>query len=198
MNMHAPDVKTADWSALDITGKSHAIVAAYDHRHNTASTIAKKLSRTFGRTISRNSVIGVYNRDRPKAASILKDFPLKGFNYLLDTSVIGRTRAARLKVDNPPAPKEPRRIIIKPPPLGPDRIPDLRITAAPEPLLKTLMDMNSKECRWPIDGSRAETKFCCHETLDLRPYCEFHHRLSRGAGTPSERVAHRISKRNAA
>lgn len=67
----------------------------------------------------------------------------------------------------------------------------------PEPLLKTFREMDSNECKWPIDRDRAETRFCCHQTEQGQSYCGFHQRLSRGNGTHSERSAHRMSKRNA-
>jgi GcrA cell cycle regulator len=190
MNIHS-GIKAASWKALDITGKSHAIIAAYDAAHNTASTIAAKLSQQFGASISRNSVIGVYHRDRPKAVSLLEKFPLKGINM---QTVIGRRRQP-----SPPTVKTgPRKHVLIPPTLAPETIPEMRVTSAPEPLLKTLMEMDRGECRWPVDGDKAMTRFCCHETLDLRSYCEFHHNLSRGRGTPSERAADRVLKRFAA
>lgn len=71
------------------------------------------------------------------------------------------------------------------------------ILTAPEPFLKQLFEMESNECRWPVDGDRAATRFCCHDVAQGKPYCGFHQRLSVGNGTPSERAAHRISKRNA-
>ena len=198
MNMHSTNIAASGWSSLDAAGKAAAIIAVYNEQHNTASTIASRLSRILDCDISRNSIIGVYHRVNAKIA--LKDYPLKGLNPLLKKSYIGRVRAARLRSADPSsAPKITRKALPKPKPvIDPDGIPEMRVDSAPEPLLKTLMEMHSKECRWPIDGDRAMTRFCCHEVDQGRPYCSFHNTLSRGRGTPYERAAHRISKRNAA
>lgn len=169
MNVHS-EINAPSWNALDANGKTHAIIAAYDHAHNTASTIAAKLSRQFGCDISRHSVIGVYTRDRAKSW-LLKTVPLKG------TSTLFRKRHQKASAK----PEEVARV----------EIPWMRNAGAPEPRLKTLMEMRDRECRWPVEGDKALTRFCCHETVDLRSYCEFHHKLSRGNGTASERAAHR-------
>lgn len=198
MNVHATEITAASWKALDAAGKAHAIIAAYDDRHNTASTIASRLSAMLDCDVSRNSVVGVYHR--VTASALLKDFPLRGFNPLLAKSYIGRVRAARLKIINPPTVKKTKVAPVKTltPPKGPETMPEMRVTAAPEPFLKTLLEMGSKECRWPVEGDKAMTRFCCHEVMEGRSYCQFHHNLSRGSGTLSERAAHRDLKRFAA
>ncbi|PYE25071.1 GcrA cell cycle regulator [Rhizobium sp. PP-CC-3A-592] len=67
----------------------------------------------------------------------------------------------------------------------------------PVPLLKTLVDLTKGDCRWPVEGERAETRFCCHAVSQGSPYCEYHRLASKGPGTKSERVAARELRRAA-
>ncbi|NHT75907.1 GcrA cell cycle regulator [Rhizobiaceae bacterium CRRU44] len=67
----------------------------------------------------------------------------------------------------------------------------------PVPLLKTLVDLNKDDCRWPVNGERAETRFCCHAVSQGSSYCEYHRLAAKGSGTVSERLAARELRRAA-
>lgn len=79
-------------------------------------------------------------------------------------------------------------------------VPRLKLVRAvetpPEPKLKYLYQLERGECKFPIDGSKSEMRFCCHEQKEGKAYCQFHHKISLSPGTASERAAHRVSKRN--
>jgi GcrA cell cycle regulator len=45
--------------------------------------------------------------------------------------------------------------------------------------LKTIVDLENSECRWPVgDPRHADFHFCGQRQAVGRPYCEFHWRLS--------------------
>ena len=186
MNMHAA-IEDPLWCQLDTPEKIKAIISIYDGDHNTGATIANGLSRKFNCHVTRSSVIGMYDRHRSKG---LDAYPLKGKNPNIGGSLrnmnIGKPKVVKVRI---------RPKVVKPAKVKPEE--EAR-SLAPEPFLKFLIDMEARECRWPVDGDRAMTRFCCHEAVKGRPYCTFHHDLSRGAGTPSERAAHRLSKGNIA
>ncbi len=64
--------------------------------------------------------------------------------------------------------------------------------ALPESRLLSLFDLKRVGmCRWPIgDVGKPGFAFCAADCAPSRSYCETHHRLSRGNGTPGERNAH--------
>lgn len=70
---------------------------------------------------------------------------------------------------------------------------------------KTLADIGSHECRFPLHGEGAATRFCAVEIspgewlpgMSGGTYCRFHRTLSVGRGTPAERAAHRVLERAA-
>ncbi|WP_315920390.1 hypothetical protein [Mesorhizobium sp. SP-1A] len=66
-----------------------------------------------------------------------------------------------------------------------------------------LADLKSHQCRFPLDGQGAETRFCAVEIApgEWLPgfsggsYCRFHRLVSRGRGTEAERAAPRVLER---
>jgi GcrA cell cycle regulator len=47
------------------------------------------------------------------------------------------------------------------------------------PKPKTIADLESNDCRWPIgDPRRADFHFCGAKRAATRPYCEFHWRMA--------------------
>lgn len=68
---------------------------------------------------------------------------------------------------------------------------------------RLLLDLDSHQCRFPLHGSGAETRFCAVEipTGDWMPgfsggsYCRFHRQLTQGRGTEGERTAERVLER---
>lgn len=81
-----------------------------------------------------------------------------------------------------------------------DRAPPPVIESIPAPvsLNMTLMDLTSKDCRWPVSGEKADTLFCGHDIADASVYCPYHYRMSRGRGTQSERNVDALLRRVAA
>lgn len=192
-------IKRNQWAIFGTEEKIAAIIAAYDNQNNTAGAIAAKLSALLDCDIPRNSIIGLYHRHRAKPTNTLQDYPLNGHNPNLGGSLRNLGKSSP-KVAKAPTVKKVRHkttVHVKPP-TGPETIPEMRVSAAPEPFLKMLLDMNSTDCRWPVADSGAETKFCCHEVAPGSAYCGFHYSLSRGRGTPSERAAHVVGKKEMA
>lgn len=101
-------------------------------------------------------------------------------------SIIGMYKRHRDKLSETPLPKRGKHgnhYRKKPKPVG-----------ACVPLRVSLVDNNG--CSWPVtDGS--PYLFCGHVKLGRYSYCAWHHKLSRGPGTYSERSAHRVSDRHA-
>ncbi|ASY64459.1 GcrA cell cycle regulator [Sinorhizobium sojae CCBAU 05684] len=67
---------------------------------------------------------------------------------------------------------------------------DIESVARPSPVLKRIMDADwdgRHECRWPVEGEKEQTRFCCHPVSGESSYCEYHRRAARGEGTKSER-----------
>lgn len=68
---------------------------------------------------------------------------------------------------------------------------------------RLVADLESHQCRFPLHGQRATTRFCAVEISpsDWQPgkpggcYCRFHRQLSQGCGTESERSAGRLLKK---
>lgn len=68
---------------------------------------------------------------------------------------------------------------------------------------RKLLDLASHECRFPLHGTGAETRFCAVEVApgDWLPgfsggsYCRFHKLVSVGRGTEAERAAPRVLER---
>jgi GcrA cell cycle regulator len=56
-----------------------------------------------------------------------------------------------------------------------------------KPLNVTLLELEPHQCKWPVSGERANTRFCGHLRLEASSYCLDHQALSIGRGTPSER-----------
>lgn len=61
----------------------------------------------------------------------------------------------------------------------------------------TLLNLTTRNCRWPVGGDGADTLFCGAPKL-LGSYCSTHAMRAIGRGTESERTAHRRLKAVAA
>ncbi|MCA0025501.1 hypothetical protein LB562_13515 [Mesorhizobium sp. B263B1A] len=79
---------------------------------------------------------------------------------------------------------------------------------APQPAGKPgigriLADLDSHQCRFPLQGDGAATRFCAAGVSEAdwlpgfpgRCYCTFHRSLSVGRGTEAERAAPRVLER---
>jgi hypothetical protein len=68
---------------------------------------------------------------------------------------------------------------------------------------RILADLDSHQCRFPLRGQGAATRFCASEVTEAdwlpgipgRTYCAFHRNLSVGRGTDAERAAPRVLER---
>lgn len=168
------------WQTISTAERVAAIREVYPKTVGSLRAIAAGLSLKFNEEITRNCVAGMYDRH----ADRLRSCQLTGVQ-----PGIPRQRKPR-------AVKVPKAIIVKPAPVpaaepvhaAPALIGSV---ARPEPLLKTLVDLNHNECRWPIDGERAETRFCCHAVHELSSYCEYHRLVSAGPNTRGKMLATR-------
>jgi len=67
----------------------------------------------------------------------------------------------------------------------------LPTTPAPEPSAEfavSTLDLAPGQCKWPLNDGRPQWLHCGAQADD-GPYCEFHARKSRGAGSLGERAA---------
>lgn len=66
-----------------------------------------------------------------------------------------------------------------------------------------LVDLDSRQCRFPLHGEGAAMRFCA---VEIGPgewlpgavggsYCQHHRLVTRGRGTEGERTAHRVLER---
>lgn len=179
------------WKELTTAERIDEIRRAYPQTIGTATRIAVFLSDKFGETISRNAVMGMYDRHR----DALKDLPLSGENRM---TVVARTMREAKPVKRKPLTIRPvvRKAEIINPPAPVDAEPaDLpAFLAGPRPLLLTLFELGSRDCRWPVSGDGANTLFCGNLQVTGSSYCDCHKRMSIGRGTESERNAHKALK----
>ncbi|NTG61814.1 GcrA cell cycle regulator [Agrobacterium rhizogenes] len=128
-------------------------------------------------------------------------------------AVIGKVTRLKLSLHGQPLQAAPKKAIVRTPRMPKskadpaalaglkellDRVPPPAVDAVPKPksFELTLMELERDSCRWP-EGERAGITFCGHLIEDGKSYCAYHARLSRGAGTLSERRAARELERAA-
>lgn len=123
------------------------------------SAIARVLSKEFGISLSRNASIGrAYRMNYPPRAERGKG-----------TSRGGRKNAA---------PKFKKAAPLKP-----------RKVKEPEPMAEniTLLELTDHTCRWPVEGTGADCRFCGHMPVPGSSYCAHHWERSVVQATPSAR-----------
>jgi len=138
--------------------------------------IAKEINARFGTAYTRNAAIGRSKRmglagperprERPKA-------PAK-------PGIAKVPKPRRCKAGTPP---QPAPVLARPEPVR------LRCVGI-SPRLLSLVELEAGDCRYPYGGDRENEAitFCGHPRLAGSSYCEPHFRLTRGAGTASERA----------
>ncbi|MBD9540132.1 hypothetical protein IB276_11775 [Ensifer sp. ENS04] len=175
-----------DWTKLNTEQRIAEVKNAQKFSTGTARTLARYLSAKFQQTISRNAVIGLYGRN-PDAFA---DMPLSGVHSSVERDTKGQFKAPAPKQAKPkPAPKLK---VVAPPKIKavkakPEPSPDV---PKPTPMLKKIMDHDwdgRHECRWPVDGEKEHTRFCCAPASAETSYCDYHRLVARGRGTESER-----------
>ncbi|TCN30314.1 GcrA family cell cycle regulator [Sinorhizobium americanum] len=142
----------------------------------SASAIAREMGS------SRNAVLGKAHRlhldDRSKKALKPQAAPRER------APAFPLRRRAALAAPQPAAPQPAA------PPACVETLPRVDPALRPEPLLKRIIDRDWRahgECRWPVDGEGADTRFCCAPAGAESSYCSYHRQLARGTGTASER-----------
>lgn len=146
------------WGTMDKAARIAAVIYAHNVTDGTAASIAAYLSKTAGQEVTRSAVIGFYNRN-PDALRV--PFPLTGHQVAAATYRAQKERAVATKTA--PAPRAPRPM---PAPVKPK-------IAKPEPKLKLLWQIEAGECKWPVEGDRDRTLFCCAPS-GREVYCAYH------------------------
>jgi len=146
----------------------------------SALEIAQALSAAYGRTITRNSIIGIVcraglQRRAPKALPGSAPKPAKPAK-VIDLRKVRKTPPALRAAPTP--------LKAAAPPPG---------TARPWPTRLT------GECAWPIDGADGETLSCCAATGSDQPfgYCAFHRGIAFRATPISGKTLERSLRRYA-
>lgn len=155
----------ATWTDTDI-----AMLQRLWKEGQSATEIGKRLS------VSRNAVLGKLHRLALQEAAGGK--PVK---------------PARANLQRPPAPpRKPKVKLVPPAPkpaLSAVHLVDDSIVK-PRPLLMKLFDLGNHDCRWPVEGEKANTLFCGHNTHEGKVYCAYHCRMAyRPRETSSDRRA---------
>ena len=139
-----------------------------------------EIARALG-GVSRNAVIGKAHRlslhihphapdpNRPKVTAKPKIKPLVASAQFAKSKPDPVKMAEVKKIESRPAPAD-----------------------VPKPLLVALFDLGHSDCRWPVQGDKASTLFCGHNTVPNCSYCAGHKRMSIGRGTESERTALKV------
>lgn len=150
------------WKDLTKDQKEAVVIKVWKP-DSSAAQLATDVARLLEKSsISRNSVIGVYTRNKALAAS----HPLGGFQ----PGVSKKTKPKPAKRDvihvKSAPPKEPVRIKITPESIAFDEA-SLRII---------LDDLTPRNCRWPVNTPEPGERylFCGHETEIGRQYCRHH------------------------
>lgn len=174
------------WKALNTEGKVAEVRNAHKFCTGTARTIATYLSIKFEAEISRSAVIGLYHRN----VDAFRDLPLTGDHGPGPTN--GRDANGHFSKPAPKPKAKPKLKIVQPPRMKPVKAekPAEVSIPRPMPMLKKIMDeaWNGRhECRWPVDGEKEHTRFCCAPASAESSYCDYHRLVARGRGTESER-----------
>lgn len=156
----------------------------------SSTEIAGVLSAMEGQRVTRNAVIGIYQRN-PDA---MKDVPLPApsretLGYRRSTGVVKVSKPRVYQPRAKAAPKPKSNVV----PFVQRKPATAYVPTAPT---KLLYQLEARECRWPMSGDGAAMQFCAQETTggDV-PYCEHHYCASVGPGTKFERGAARALRR---
>lgn len=90
-------------------------------------------------------------------------------------------KPARANLQRPPAPPRKPKVKLVPPAPKPV-LPSVQLVddsiVKPRPLLMKLFDLDNNDCRWPVEGEKANTLFCGHNTHEGKVYCAYHCRMA--------------------
>lgn len=155
-----------DWKKLTVEEQA----AAIKELHPKIVVSASRLASNF-QNCSRNAIISFYRRH----ADLVKGFPLNkpGENSQpinprrqkaaadVDRRSSGATRLRSTKVNPKPAPRPVQPVSIE----------------MPEPKLKPLWQLSARECKWPVEGTGMDARFCCAPAVELKSYCPYHQHI---------------------
>lgn len=141
----------------------------------SAGTIASVFSQTFW-PVSRSAIVGLVHRNRRLKAI--------GFRRAPTAAPTAARTGARTSPAVTGAPPRPRTID--------DAIAGRNAPVAPgaSPLGRLLADLDWRDCRFPLRGDGAATRFCGAPAAADSRYCGYHHTLCHGAG-PAQDMARR-------
>jgi GcrA cell cycle regulator len=143
----------ATWTDTDIS----MLQRLWKEGHS-ASEIGKRMRR------SRNAVMGKIHRLAVQEAAGGK-----------------LVKAPRANLQRPPAPPRKPKMKLVPPAPKP-ALPSVQLVddsiVKPRPLLMKLFDLDNNDCRWPVEGEKANTLFCGHNTHEGKVYCAYHCRTA--------------------
>lgn len=143
----------ATWTDTDI-----AMLQRLWKEGQSATEIGKRLG------VSRNAVLGKLHRLAVQEAAGGK-----------------LVKAPRANLQRPPAtPRKPKMKLV--PPAPKPALPAVQLVddsiVKPRPLLMKLFDLDNNDCRWPVEGEKANTLFCGHNTHQDKVYCAYHCRMA--------------------
>lgn len=139
---------------------------------------ADKLNAQFGTSYTRSAISGRMMRQGKGRPAVVRN--------PLDVADRKRIRAERYNERRKVERQQVERVV------RPPREQVVLSCTEIEPLHVSLLDLETKHCRWPY-GEGPYT-FCGHPQFGSSSYCGAHFFLSIGAGTGSERAAHRVAK----
>ena len=163
MNAHQTNIRP---SRID------AIKAIYE-RGMSAQELADALCRYLREPITRNSVMGLYHRNR----EALEGHPLKG-TRASHARKAGTTKAAAERKKREEYRKTVEYVEVEKFEGGATEL--ARDDYDTTSLNIGIMDLGMFTCRWPTGGDKAETLFCGHRTHQKSSYCRHHRLRARG------------------
>ena len=146
-------VKVMRWSEIGTDKKLSMIKEIYE-AGDSYGTIAKKIERNLGAKVTRNSIAGLYDRNRGPLA----DYPIGSSSAPFDN---GKTR----RRVSPPEFQFPANLIVG---ATPEEAMAYDATA---PRVSAAEHTN-RQCKWVLERG----KFCAHPRMPMKPYCEHHQR----------------------
>jgi len=144
---------------------------------------ATAINRKFNTSYSRNAVLGRARRMGLTRAQRPEGSPQVAMRRVMPS----QNRPGETRPTEPGLP----RLIWPVPACGKSKAPKLRCVGI-EPRHLAVVDLERSDCRYPYGGDEEGEviTFCGHPRRPGSSYCTPHFHLSRGPGTPSERVAH--------
>lgn len=137
---------------------------------HTAKEIAARASVEFGRAVTKNSIIGLWNRGSVTIGDAQRNRNMKGRPRTDRPRRTRQPRAERQIKARKFAERSLRSVAPVAPPLP--TVDDMMIPAEQR---RTLLDLTARTCKWPVgDPGDPDFFFCGGEAVEGRPYCVGH------------------------